>query len=180
MTSRGRPRKEGREDLPDRILATALAILDADGCEGLTLRRLAAALGLTPMALYHHHADRAALIRALADRAYAGVDAPAEGTARQRLAGLVAAYHAAVRAHPALTLEIFREPAAFPAEAQRITDRLENLLREAGLRDPAVLAWRDILIDFTHGAALALAAHPGATATPGALDHLLAALPLAQ
>lgn len=184
MTPRGRPRKEGREDLPARILATAQAILDEGGPAGLTLRRLAGELGLTPMALYTHHADRAALIRALADRAYGDITAPAEGSPRQRLAGLITAYHAAVQAHPALTLEIFRDPAAFPDQARRITATLEQLLQGAGLQGADVTAWRDILIDVTHGAALALAAHPQADTASGhaateALDHLLAALPCA-
>jgi AcrR family transcriptional regulator len=177
MTGRGRPPKAGREDLPHRILDEALALLDEGGPEGLTLRRLAARLGLTPMALYHHHADRAALIRALADRAYAPVDAPAAGPPRDRIAGLIAAYHSAVQRHPALTLEIFRDPAAFADQARRITATLEALLREAGLGEDEALAWRDILIDFTHGAALALAALGGGGPAP-ALEHLLAALPL--
>jgi AcrR family transcriptional regulator len=186
MTGRGRPPKAGREGLPRRILDEALALLDDGGPEGLTLRRLAVRLGLTPMALYHHHADRAALIRALAERAYAHVDAPAAGQPRDRIAGLIAAYHGAVQRHPALTLEIFRDPAAFPDEAGRITATLERLLQAAGLDAPAALAWRDILIDFAHGSALALAARgcgSEAAAQGGAaeaLHHLLAALPLPE
>ena len=40
-------------DVPT-IVATALAIADAEGIEKLTMRRVSPALNVTPMALYHH------------------------------------------------------------------------------------------------------------------------------
>ncbi len=46
---------------PDRIARAALTLLDTQGQAGFTMRAVAKALGVTPMALYHHVKDKAAL-----------------------------------------------------------------------------------------------------------------------
>jgi AcrR family transcriptional regulator len=50
----GRPRKFSREELQE----AALALVDAYGVEGLTMRALAARLGTGPMTIYNHVRDR--------------------------------------------------------------------------------------------------------------------------
>jgi AcrR family transcriptional regulator len=52
-------------DARDRILAAAVAAFQQEGLEGLSMRRVAARVGLTPMALYRHYADKQALIDAV-------------------------------------------------------------------------------------------------------------------
>ena len=51
----------------DRIAAAALAIADKHGVDGFTMRAVADALDVTPMALYHHMQDKAALVTLLVD-----------------------------------------------------------------------------------------------------------------
>jgi AcrR family transcriptional regulator len=51
----------------DRIAAAALAIADKHGVDGFTMRAVADALDVTPMALYHHVQDKAALVTLLVD-----------------------------------------------------------------------------------------------------------------
>jgi AcrR family transcriptional regulator len=53
----------------DRIAAAALAIADKHGVDGFTMRAVANALDVTPMALYHHVRDKAALVTILVDTA---------------------------------------------------------------------------------------------------------------
>jgi len=153
---RGRPAR-GQGVTRDAILDAALALLDEDGDAGLTMRALAARLGVTPMSLYHHVTDRAGLLRALSDRLYGdvlpGLDAPGNPVDGIRM--LLTRYHDAVVAHPQLTLAIFAEPAAFVGASREITDRLEALLEVV---TPAHLLWRDILVDHAHGSGLALIA----------------------
>lgn len=48
-----------------RIFDAARALFDRDGLEGLSMRKLGDAVGLTPMAIYKHYADKDALIDAL-------------------------------------------------------------------------------------------------------------------
>jgi AcrR family transcriptional regulator len=164
---RGRPAR-GQGVTREAILDAALALLDEDGDAGLTMRRLAARLGVTPMSLYHHVSDRAGLLRALSDRLYGavlqGVDAaggPVEG-----IRMLLARYHDAVVTHPQLTLAIFAEPAAFAGASREITDCLGALLAAVA---PAHLVWRDILVDHAHGSGLALIAARGDAARVDAL-----------
>lgn len=50
------------------VVDRALAVADREGIEALTIRRLAAELGVTPMALYWHFRSKEELIAGLADR----------------------------------------------------------------------------------------------------------------
>lgn len=52
----------------DDVVAAALGLLDRVGLPDLTMRRLAATLGVQPSALYRHFASKQALLAALADR----------------------------------------------------------------------------------------------------------------
>jgi AcrR family transcriptional regulator len=49
----------------ERILAAARETFDRDGPEGLSMRDVAKAVGITPMAIYRHYADKQALVDAL-------------------------------------------------------------------------------------------------------------------
>jgi AcrR family transcriptional regulator len=64
-----------------KIEAAAGRLLDREGNEAVTMRRVAKAVGITPMALYRHFADRDGLLNALADGGFEGLAARIEGTA---------------------------------------------------------------------------------------------------
>ena len=49
----------------DRIFAAAKAVLDREGISGLTIRKVAARAGVSPMAMYRHFADKDTLLNAL-------------------------------------------------------------------------------------------------------------------
>ena len=55
----------------DRIAAAALRVADAHGADGFTMRAVAEALRVTPMALYHHVEDKSALVALVVDRVIA-------------------------------------------------------------------------------------------------------------
>lgn len=121
------------------------------------MRALAERLGVNPMTIHHHFGGRDGLIGAMSEAVYAQVVAPADGTPIDRIAGLLKAYHGQVLRHPGLTMLIFSRPSVFPQQAERITNEISALLAEVGLPDHRTRLWRDILVDFTHGAALATA-----------------------
>ena len=54
-----------------KIATAARRLLDREGADALTMRRIAKAVGITPMALYRHYQDRASLLNALADEGFA-------------------------------------------------------------------------------------------------------------
>jgi AcrR family transcriptional regulator len=51
----------------DAIRAAALRILEAEGPDAVSLRRVATAVGITPMAIYHHFPSREALLHDVCD-----------------------------------------------------------------------------------------------------------------
>jgi AcrR family transcriptional regulator len=55
----------------DRIAAEALSILLAEGAQAVTMRRVAAAAGVTTMATYRHFPNRETLLRKVVDAAVA-------------------------------------------------------------------------------------------------------------
>jgi AcrR family transcriptional regulator len=48
-----------------RIFAAARALFDQNGVEGVSMRRIAGKVGITPMAIYKHYPDKDALLNAL-------------------------------------------------------------------------------------------------------------------
>lgn len=87
-----------------RIVAEAVALLDADGLDGLTLRRLARRLGVQAPSLYWHVPSKAALVTAVADEilgGLAGQGPPARGERWQDwLVGIAIRLRQAMLAHP--------------------------------------------------------------------------------
>ena len=68
----------------ERIVAAAFRQLEADGLDGLTMRRLAAALGVQAPALYWHVGDKAELLGLMARDIYAAAYAGVTGAASWR------------------------------------------------------------------------------------------------
>ncbi len=60
---RGRPSTISADD----VVRTAVALIDEVGVEKLTMRALAAELGVAPMTLYRHVADKQALLASIPD-----------------------------------------------------------------------------------------------------------------
>ena len=98
------PRKKNVEPLArERIVAAAMRIIDAEGLDALSMRRLGAELGVNPMAAYYHVPNKAALYDLVLEAVMAGVD-----TVRHRPGAPLAeqfkqaarAYRAAILAHP--------------------------------------------------------------------------------
>jgi AcrR family transcriptional regulator len=64
---------------PQKIAGAARRLLDKEGAEGVTMRRVATAVGITPMALYRHYPNRDGLLNALADAGFAELTAKLTG-----------------------------------------------------------------------------------------------------
>lgn len=60
---------------PDLIVTEAISLLSEEGIEGVSLRKLAARLGIKAPSLYWHFADKSALLAAILERRfYEGLD----------------------------------------------------------------------------------------------------------
>lgn len=101
----------------ERIVRAAHRLLELGGAEAVTLRRVAAAVGISAMAVYRHFDDRAALLAALADEGFAELAAqleriPAAGTAARRFEKLVDAFLDQALANPRMFELMFLRPRA--------------------------------------------------------------------
>jgi AcrR family transcriptional regulator len=61
---------------PDRIVDAALRLIDEDGVEGLTMRRLGASLDVEAMSIYTHFASKGAVLDAVAARLLSRTEMP--------------------------------------------------------------------------------------------------------
>jgi AcrR family transcriptional regulator len=75
----------------DRITAAATYLLTEHGASGVSMRKVAAAVGITPMAIYQYFPDRETLLNAIADAAFVelvrrweSADRPVAADARMR------------------------------------------------------------------------------------------------
>lgn len=59
-----------------RALIAAMALADAEGIEALTMRRLAQALGVEAMSLYHHVANKNDILDGMVDLVFAEIELP--------------------------------------------------------------------------------------------------------
>ena len=64
----------------DRVLRAAVELADRDGADALSMRRLAAELGVVPMALYKHVANKDELLDGMIDVVVGEIDPPRTDT----------------------------------------------------------------------------------------------------
>ncbi|PPK61582.1 TetR/AcrR family transcriptional regulator C-terminal domain-containing protein [Actinokineospora auranticolor] len=115
-----------------RIRATALDVIDRDGLAGLSMRRLAAELGVRAPSLYSHYRTKDDLLNDLADDIMRAVDVSA--FAVDWVTGLRAwarSYRAALAAHPNLVPVVAAGPARRDAALAR-ADTVHGALVAAG------------------------------------------------
>lgn len=83
------------------MLAAAIDLADAAGLAALTIRALATRLGAKPMALYHHVADKAAILDGVVDAVFAEIERPVPGRPwRAELHRRACSAHAVLGRHP--------------------------------------------------------------------------------
>lgn len=163
----GRPASLNRE----RIDAAATAIVERDGVEGLTARRVAAELDCDPSALYRHYASMDELRRRVGDQLLGSVrttrrdGAPWDSAVRRICIDL----RRVLLTHRHLAALVQGAPTRLPNEI-RITEAILAELLRAGLAPRQAADAYHALIELTIGSAaidaeVADLGHAGATAT---------------
>src|SRR5262245_56938444 len=113
------------------VLDAGIELAQNDGLEALSLRRVAAHLHVTPMALYRHVASKEDLLDGMADLLYAELRIPEdEGDWWGGLAGLARSTRVLLLAYPWAVPLFSRPPAG--EHAQRVGGALLAALRRAG------------------------------------------------
>lgn len=124
---------QAREPLSrERVLRTAMMLADRDGLDALSMRRLAAELGVEAMSLYYHVRNKDGILAGIADLALAEVDPPTGSSDwKVDVRRSAISYHETLLRHPWVT----RVPSTGEASVVqlRYMDLLLKRLREAGL-----------------------------------------------
>ena len=141
----------------DVVLATALELIDRDGIEALSMRRLARALGRDPMTLYRHAPNKAALLDAVAETVLAQLRVdPADSDWAAQLRTVARDYRQLALAHPDVVVLLVTRPLATPLalRPKGILRPLEDvlaLLTRAGFSGADALHIYRALFGFLHG-----------------------------
>ena len=108
----------------EAVLAAALEIIDRDGADALSMRRLARALGRDPMIIYRHAPGKAALLDGVAEAVLGQLQVDCadpdwagqlrEVARRYRALALAHPYSALALAHPHVVPLIVTRPVATP------------------------------------------------------------------
>lgn len=156
------PARGRRSALPTReeVLRAALVILDADGLDGLSMRRLGQALNRDPMSLYRYAATKSALLDGVVELVLseltveaANPDWPAE------LRHVGQCFSELALAHPHVVPLLVTRPLSTPlalrplGTLRPIEDLLELLIR-AGFAEPDALSGVRLFLGFCYGHAL--------------------------
>lgn len=138
----------------ERITAAGKQIVEREGPQALTLKRLGGVLGVDASALYRHFRNKDELIAAIGDELLAGYIAdPAEDVAwREGVTEICVQLRSASITQP-VVVDIVRFGPPRQANELKITEVLLRLLRRGGLDAPAAGAAYHALIGLTLGSA---------------------------
>lgn len=172
----GRP-KAGQAVLTrNRILTTALQLIDAEGIGSLSMRRLATELGVDPMAIYHHLPSKATVLAGVVERVFDDLQLPEihSSSWQEQVRAFARSYYNLTCAHPNLVFYLVTDPECSSSAALAANEILYAALMAAGLPPRLIVLAADLVVDYLNG--FALAASSGHLNQPGERQVLLAKL----
>lgn len=155
------------------MLRAAVALVDDRGVEALSMRNLAAELGVEAMSLYNHVPSKDALLDGIVETVLDEVQvSAANATWQEALRDLALRHRAAAQRHPRVMLLYSSRTVITPAWRRAVEETFSALQRAGFTPDEAVAAYRtfwSFVVGYVH-TELRNAESPG-------LDASLAALP---
>jgi AcrR family transcriptional regulator len=139
------------------VLATALEIIDREGVDGLSMRRLARAVDRDPMMLYRHAPNKASLLDGVAETVLAQLRVnSADPDWAGQLRTVARGYRQLALAHPHVVPLLVTRPLATPLALRprgtlRPLEDVLALLTRAGFSGPDALHIYRALFGFLHG-----------------------------
>ena len=137
----------------DAVVAAAIAIADAEGLSALSMRRVAEAVGVSPMSLYTYVPSKAELVDLMFDRALATAADPDDSVEgwRAKLTFIARQRWVLVERHPwFLDLALHRPPLG--PNVLRKVEVMMNALGGMGLAPEEMARVADVLQNFIAGA----------------------------
>jgi AcrR family transcriptional regulator len=136
-TEPGKPRAAASRERtsPEAIVTAAVKVIDAEGLDALTIRRLAGELGVAPMTVYSYVRGKDELLDLIVDRVAADIVLPPTSWSwRDRARALAHSLRDALLAHPDGARLISERPMTSP-NAFRLFDAGLGIFRSAGFPD---------------------------------------------
>jgi AcrR family transcriptional regulator len=153
------------------IVAAAVRLADAEGLDGVSIRRLAAELDARPMSLYDYFESKDELLGAMAEAVVGEVlvEEPLPNHWREALEAITRRTYEMMVRHGWLVFVASRPNAGFGPNAVRAGEQYVQALSGLRLEDDEVWAIAGTLNDYVLGHALRIAADPGARGLARAL-----------
>jgi AcrR family transcriptional regulator len=144
----------------ERVLRAAVAIADAEGIGSLTMRSLAHELGVKPMALYYHVANKEEILDGIVDLVFGEIELPSVGGDwRSEIIRRAESARGVLRQHPwAIGLMESRKTPG--PETLRHHDATIGMLRAAGFSVEMTAHAYALLDSYIYGFALQEASLP--------------------
>jgi TetR/AcrR family transcriptional regulator, tetracycline repressor protein len=152
---RGRPRARFEGLDTNRILGAAMAIVDTEGIEALSMRKLGKSLGVDPMAIYYYVPSKQALIASLVQRVFGEVaselNKPHNSNWDDRVRFWASTYLRISRKHHQLVVHLINDSDAAGHEVMQVNEVLYAALVDSGMSPRNVLRSADMIVDYLHG-----------------------------
>ena len=156
--SLGRPTNDKLILSKDDILREALKILDEQGEKKLSFRKLANAFGVTAMALKHHVGSRQDIIKSLVEIVYKNVNSILKTEdSKEMIRQLLNNYCECVFKHPNVTRLLLTDHSLINQELIDLTYEIRKHAVLLVQDEEEGILFADIIVDYTHGFALAAA-----------------------
>lgn len=134
-----------------RIVDVAVGLVEGDGLEALSMRRLADALGVWPTAIYYHIPTREALVEAVVDEVVGRIDLPPDDLPpRAWLRELLLRTRAAGLAHPGVGDVLLDEGPVGP-HGLAYADRAIARFRALGLDEATTAVAYNLVLSWLAG-----------------------------
>jgi AcrR family transcriptional regulator len=139
------------------VFATALELIDREGADALSMRRLGAAIDRDPMILYRHASSKAALLDGVVETVLAQLRVdPADADWAAQLRAVARDYRALALAHPNVVPLLVTRPLATPLALRprgtlRPLEDILALLTRAGFSGPDALHVYRAFFGFLNG-----------------------------
>ena len=139
----------------ERIISAAMELIEREGVDAVSMRRIAAQLDSGVMALYNYVPSKAALLEGVAERVMSGIDFNVDPDAgwEDQVRAQARAFRHALRAYPRCAMVTVSRPATSAAELRPMEHALA-LLRSVGFGEEDAVRVVRMFIGFIIGSLL--------------------------
>jgi len=156
------PRKANTPTLTrDQIVSAAMTIVDRDGLDALSMRKLAAEVGVGTMSLYYHVPDKSALYDLILDAGMREVDLSADDPSAPVEVRVLIVAHAmrdALLNHPRAAIIAMSRSMRTPTQLRPV-EKLLQILSEAGMPPAQAMQTVNVIGQYAVGVTTMYANH---------------------